>query len=66
MTQDPAMQERARVVQERLRILWHKLEDEGSYVRANTVGLAQELIGDLTGIGPKNREKSVDAVDSRC
>lgn len=29
---------------ERLEILWRKLEDEGMYVRANTVGLAIEEI----------------------
>lgn len=29
---------------DRLEILWRKLEDEGMYVRANTVGLAIEEI----------------------
>lgn len=29
---------------ERLEILWRKLEDEGMYVRANTVALAIEEI----------------------
>ena len=29
---------------DRLKILWHKLEDEGMYVRANTVGLAIDEI----------------------
>ena len=29
---------------ERLEILWRKLEDEGMYVRANTVGLAIDEI----------------------
>lgn len=29
---------------ERLEILWRKLDDEGSYVRANTVALAIEAI----------------------
>jgi hypothetical protein len=63
---DDAIRRRADEVQERLRILWLKLEDEGHYVRANTVTLAQELIRDATGVGPKNWEKSVDAVDSAC
>lgn len=34
-------------VLERLEILWRKLEDEGLYVRANTVGLAIEEIKKL-------------------
>lgn len=43
-------QERARDVQHRLEVLWHKLENTGAYVGANTVHLAQELIKDLTGV----------------
>jgi hypothetical protein len=43
-------QERARDVQHRLEVLWHKLEGTGAYVGANTVHLAQELIKDLTGV----------------
>lgn len=31
-------------VLERLEILWHKLENEGQYVKANTVGLAIDEI----------------------
>lgn len=38
-------------VQRRLEILWHKLEDDGNYVGANTVAQAQQLILDLTGAG---------------
>jgi hypothetical protein len=53
-------------VQRRLEILWHKLEDDGNYVGANTVAQAQQLIRDATGVGPKNWKKSVDAVDSAC
>lgn len=29
---------------ERLEVLWHKLEDDGMYVRANTAGLAIDII----------------------
>jgi len=35
-------------VLERLNILWKKLDDEGLYVRANTVALAIEEINRLT------------------
>lgn len=38
------------VVQRRLEILLHKLEDAGQYVSANTVAQAQQLITDLTGV----------------
>ena len=34
-------------VLDRLEILWHKLEDEGWYVKANTVGLAIDEIKKL-------------------
>ena len=37
-------------VLERLEILWRKLEDEGLYVRANTVFLAIEEIKRLSAI----------------
>lgn len=37
-------------VLERLQILWRKLEDEGLYVRANTVALAIEEIKRLRRI----------------
>ena len=37
-------------VQRRLEILWHKLENEGNYVGANTVAQAHQLIKDLTGV----------------
>lgn len=40
----------AEEVQRRLEILWHKLENEGNYVGANTVAQAQQLIKDLTGV----------------
>jgi hypothetical protein len=33
---------------ERLDVLWRKLEDEGLYVRANTVQLAIERLQDLS------------------
>ena len=32
------------ILLERLEILWHKLENEGHYVKANTVGLAIDEI----------------------
>lgn len=38
------------VVQRRLEILFHNLEDAGQYVGANTVAQAQQLITDLTGV----------------
>jgi len=38
------------VVQRRLEILFHKLEDAGQYVGAITVAQAQQLILDLTGV----------------
>lgn len=38
------------VVQHRLEVLFHKLEDSGQYVGANTVALAQQLIKNLTGV----------------
>jgi hypothetical protein len=40
-------QDRIATVQARLEILFHKLEQDGSYVSANTVHLAQRLIEDL-------------------
>lgn len=51
MEQDPAK------VQERLEILWHKLESEGAYVGANTVAMAQALIAELTGVKPEMLKK---------
>jgi len=39
-------------VQHRLEVLWHKLEQQGDYVSANTVGLAQQLITQLTDVKP--------------
>ena len=35
---------------ERLEILWRKLEDEGLYVRANTVSLAIDKIKELSAV----------------
>jgi hypothetical protein len=46
------------VVQERLEILWHKLEGEGMYVGANTVAMAQALIEQLTGVKPHQLKKT--------
>ena len=39
-------------VQHRLEVLWHKLEQQGDYVSANTVYLAQQLITQLTDVNP--------------
>ena len=39
-------------VLQRLEILWRKLEDEGMYVRANTVALAIDEIKRLSGDKP--------------
>lgn len=40
-------------VLERLEVLWRKLEDEGLYVRANTVALAIDEIKRLVAVQPK-------------
>ena len=49
------------VVQRRLEILFHKLEDAGQYVGANTVAQAQQLITDLTGVArPAGRGPAAD------
>ena len=37
-------------VVDRLQILWHKLESEGMYVKANTVGLAIDEINQLRAL----------------
>lgn len=44
MERDPNGMPNQEEVLRRLNILWLKLENEGSYVGANTVALAEELI----------------------
>lgn len=46
----PPRQHTPEEVQHRLACLWAKLESEGQYVGANTVGLAMELITQLSGV----------------
>jgi len=51
---DQQLMARAAMVQDRLEVLWRKLEDDGIYVGANTIYLAQRLIEDLTGATPRS------------
>jgi hypothetical protein len=55
---------KAKTVQERLAVLWHKLEGDGMYVGANTVSLAQDLIAELTGVAPILLDSNTKNIDS--
>jgi hypothetical protein len=51
---DQQLMARVAMVQDRLEVLWRKLEDDGIYVGANTIYLAQRLIEDLTSVTPQS------------
>lgn len=49
-------------IQHRLEILRRKLELDGSYVGANTVILAQELIRELAGVDVPTLDRPQDGI----